>query len=315
MARSRGDSLPAGLFVNSNGESSTSPEEYYASPPLWQLPERWRGIQLSVPCDLNSSRGQLASSAGEVPPLEGRAIACAAWILVLQSRACMMLELNNCGGLDSFFSNPFLDCGAPLQSGNWRTKSPKRRRRSGLSVSTENIEPRVALTMIMPTPMPGMYQPPAVTGQVALDVNYQYFPPDLVFNGVGDRAVPGIVRYDSTVPFLVNGHSTRPADLKLTFPNGNLMQMRVNGPFSFQFPISTAMSPTTAMTMQTEMALQRIANDPTASLAIFPISIRCPKWHPTSTACQLALRWAGRASRSSTEWRSAQAAHSTVQIY
>ncbi|MEI6539231.1 MAG: hypothetical protein WCO86_06845 [Planctomycetota bacterium] len=158
----------------------------------------------------------------------------------------MMLELNNCGGLDSFYSNQFLDCGAPLQSGDWRTKSPKRRRRSGLSVSTENIEPRVALTMIMPTPMPGMYQPPAVTGQVALDVNYQYLPPDLVFNGVGDRAVPGIVRYDSTVPFLVNGHSTGPADLKLTFPNGNLMQMRVNGPFSFQFPISTAMSPTTA---------------------------------------------------------------------
>ena len=171
-----------------------------------------------------------------------------------------MIELGNWGGLDNFFSNDFLHWGVPLQSGDCRTKSRKRRCRSGLSVSSENIEPRVALTVIMPTTMPGMYQPPAVTGQISVDVNYQYLSPDLVFNGVGDRVEPGIVRYDSTVPFLVNGQTTGPADLKLTFPNGNVMQTRVDGVFSLQFPLSTAMSPTTAMTMQAQLFSAQTGN-------------------------------------------------------
>ena len=53
VARSRGDSLPAGLFVNSSGEASTSPEEYYASPPGALLPMAGhKGFALSMMCEV-----------------------------------------------------------------------------------------------------------------------------------------------------------------------------------------------------------------------------------------------------------------------
>ena len=53
VARSRGDSLPAGLFVNSHGEASTSPEEYYASPPGALLPMAGhKGFALSMMCEV-----------------------------------------------------------------------------------------------------------------------------------------------------------------------------------------------------------------------------------------------------------------------
>ena len=53
VARSRGDSLPAGMFVNSHGEPSTSPEEYYASPPGALLPMAGhKGFALSMLCEV-----------------------------------------------------------------------------------------------------------------------------------------------------------------------------------------------------------------------------------------------------------------------
>lgn len=53
VARNKGESLPAGLFVNSRGEPSTSPEEYYADPPGAILPmSGHKGFSLSLFCEV-----------------------------------------------------------------------------------------------------------------------------------------------------------------------------------------------------------------------------------------------------------------------
>lgn len=52
VARSRGDSLPEGMIVNGDGESTTSPEEYYADPPGALLPfGGHKGFALSLCCE------------------------------------------------------------------------------------------------------------------------------------------------------------------------------------------------------------------------------------------------------------------------
>lgn len=53
VARNKGQSLPTGLFVNSRGEPSTSPEEYYADPPGAILPmSGHKGFALSLFCEV-----------------------------------------------------------------------------------------------------------------------------------------------------------------------------------------------------------------------------------------------------------------------
>lgn len=53
VARSKGESLPAGLFVNSDGNPSTSPQEYYAEPPGALLPlAGHKGFALSLCCEV-----------------------------------------------------------------------------------------------------------------------------------------------------------------------------------------------------------------------------------------------------------------------
>lgn len=53
VARNKGDSLPAGLFVNGRGEPSISPEEYYGDPPGAILPmSGHKGFALSLFCEV-----------------------------------------------------------------------------------------------------------------------------------------------------------------------------------------------------------------------------------------------------------------------
>lgn len=53
VARNKGESLPPGLFVNAKGEPSTSPEEYYATPPGALLPmSGHKGFALSMFCEV-----------------------------------------------------------------------------------------------------------------------------------------------------------------------------------------------------------------------------------------------------------------------
>lgn len=53
VARSRGESLPHGMFVNGYGQPSTSPEEYYADPPGALLPVGGhKGFALSICCEI-----------------------------------------------------------------------------------------------------------------------------------------------------------------------------------------------------------------------------------------------------------------------
>lgn len=53
VARSKGESLPSGLFVNGEGDPSTSPEEYYAAPPGALLPlAGHKGFALSLCCEV-----------------------------------------------------------------------------------------------------------------------------------------------------------------------------------------------------------------------------------------------------------------------
>lgn len=53
VARSRGDSLAAGLIVNGQGQPSTSPEEYYSDPPGALLPmAEHKGFALSMFCEV-----------------------------------------------------------------------------------------------------------------------------------------------------------------------------------------------------------------------------------------------------------------------
>ena len=53
VARNKGESLPAGLFVNGQGNPSTSPEEYYATPPGALLPmSAHKGFALSLFCEV-----------------------------------------------------------------------------------------------------------------------------------------------------------------------------------------------------------------------------------------------------------------------
>jgi uncharacterized oxidoreductase len=53
VARNKGVSLPPGLFVNAQGHPSTSPEEYYATPPGALLPmSAHKGFALSMFCEV-----------------------------------------------------------------------------------------------------------------------------------------------------------------------------------------------------------------------------------------------------------------------
>lgn len=53
VARNKGESLPVGLFVNGQGDPSTSPEEYYATPPGALLPmSAHKGFALSMFCEM-----------------------------------------------------------------------------------------------------------------------------------------------------------------------------------------------------------------------------------------------------------------------
>jgi len=53
VARNKGESLPPGLFVNGQGNPSTSPEEYYADPPGALLPmSTHKGFALSLFCEV-----------------------------------------------------------------------------------------------------------------------------------------------------------------------------------------------------------------------------------------------------------------------
>jgi hydroxycarboxylate dehydrogenase B len=53
VARSKGESLPPGLFINGQGEPSESPEEYYATPPGALLPMAGhKGFALSLFCEV-----------------------------------------------------------------------------------------------------------------------------------------------------------------------------------------------------------------------------------------------------------------------
>ena len=53
VARNRGEQLAPGLFVNGRGEPSTSPEEYYATPPGALLPMAGhKGFALSLFCEV-----------------------------------------------------------------------------------------------------------------------------------------------------------------------------------------------------------------------------------------------------------------------
>lgn len=53
VARNKGEQLAPGLFVNGRGEPSTSPEEYYATPPGALLPMAGhKGFALSLFCEL-----------------------------------------------------------------------------------------------------------------------------------------------------------------------------------------------------------------------------------------------------------------------
>jgi uncharacterized oxidoreductase len=53
VARNKGVSLPPGLFVNGQGQPSTSPEEYYADPPGALLPmSGHKGFALSLFCEV-----------------------------------------------------------------------------------------------------------------------------------------------------------------------------------------------------------------------------------------------------------------------
>ena len=53
VARNKGESLAPGLFVNGQGEPSTSPEEYYADPPGALLPmSGHKGFALSMFCEV-----------------------------------------------------------------------------------------------------------------------------------------------------------------------------------------------------------------------------------------------------------------------
>ena len=101
--------------------------------------------------------------------------------------------------------------------------------------------------------MPGMMQPPAVTGSVSIGVNYQYISPELVFNGVGDRVAPDIVRYNSVVPFIVTGQASGSAQLRIIYPDGNVMQHRVTGPFSSQHVLSTGLGGSDSMLLRVEL--------------------------------------------------------------
>ena len=92
------------------------------------------------------------------------------------------------------------------------------------------------------SPAPGgfaMQDPPPVTGFLNLRVDYRYFgtTPEMIFNGAG-RADNGIVNYDSGVPFILEGHVSGPAILRLTFPDGSVSPVEINGPFGFQMPVS-----------------------------------------------------------------------------
>ncbi|MFN9718793.1 MAG: hypothetical protein ACK58L_08880 [Planctomycetota bacterium] len=88
----------------------------------------------------------------------------------------------------------------------------------------------------------GFYQPPqqTVTGTVSVDINDQYLSPDLVFNGVGDTSVPGVLRYDSGVPFHITGQTFGPAKLVIIHPDGHLEPIDVNGAFSVPRVIPTS---------------------------------------------------------------------------
>lgn len=85
-----------------------------------------------------------------------------------------------------------------------------------------------------------MQDPPPATGFLNLRVDYRYFgtTPEMIFNGAG-RADDGVVNFDSGVPFILEGHASGPAILRLTFPDGRVSPVEINGPFSFQMPIST----------------------------------------------------------------------------
>ena len=53
VARSKGEALPPGMFVNAHGEPSTSPAEYYADPPGALLPiGGHKGFALSLCCEI-----------------------------------------------------------------------------------------------------------------------------------------------------------------------------------------------------------------------------------------------------------------------
>ncbi len=75
---------------------------------------------------------------------------------------------------------------------------------------------------------------------MSIGINYQYLSPDLVFNGVGDTSVPGVLRYDSGVPFHITGQTSGPARLVIIHPDGHLEPMDVNGAFSVPRVISTS---------------------------------------------------------------------------
>lgn len=145
---------------------------------------------------------------------------------------------------------------------------PRRRRCLRSATNVEAVESRLVLSTLDPTgtagllqppetpmiqastqppggyqlPGGGFYQPPqqTVTGTVSVDINYQYLSPDLVFNGVGDTSVPGVLRYDSGVPFHITGQTSGPARLVIIHPDGHLEPIDVNGAFSVPRVISTS---------------------------------------------------------------------------
>src|SRR5439155_25064904 len=69
VARSKGESLPAGLIVNGRGEPSSSPEEYYGKPPGSLLPMAGhKGFALSLFCEVMA--GALTGAGCSKPGVE-----------------------------------------------------------------------------------------------------------------------------------------------------------------------------------------------------------------------------------------------------
>ena len=80
VARSKGESLPPGLFVNGNGDLATNPEEYYADPPGALLPVGGhKGFALSMCCEIMA--GALTGAGCSKPDVERIANGFMAFIL------------------------------------------------------------------------------------------------------------------------------------------------------------------------------------------------------------------------------------------